>query len=107
MDRMEAAVKQMGPIQLPDGFEGISGPGALPKGVNRERIWPLSAIIKERGMGDLKPLLPDPTGRALIVTLLSQERIEIRSAGEDGVIGAARSTPGADDHARIVKLGDS
>jgi hypothetical protein len=102
---MEAVLKQIGTIQLPDGYEGLSGPGPLPKGVNRERVWPLSAIIKERGIGDLKPLLPDPTGRALIVTWVSRDRIEIRSAGEDGVIGAARSTPGADDHARIVKVG--
>jgi hypothetical protein len=36
---------------------------------------------------------------------VSRDRIEIRSAGEDGVIGAVRSTPGADDHARIVKVG--
>jgi hypothetical protein len=104
LDRMEEALRLLAPLRPPPGFDGLVGPGALPGGVSRERVWPVTALLRDTEVVLPRPLLPDPRGRALVVTVREGGRVEIRSCGDDGIVGGGRSPHAADDHARAILL---
>lgn len=106
LDRMEEALRLLAPLRPPPGFDGLVGPGALPGGVSRERVWPVSGLLRDSDKVLVKPLLPDPRGRALVVTVREGGRVEIRSCGDDGIVGGGRSPHAADDHARTIVLNE-